>query len=70
MVPARHVRHVTIPGPRQFHGPHPGAWESGPSRVGQRTEEIAVMLDTFKPLGLAAGAGMIEQREYVYSWLR
>lgn len=53
-----------------IHGPHPGAWESGPSRVGQRTEEIAVMLDTFKPLGLAAGAGMIEQREYVYSWLR
>ena len=40
-----------------IYGPHPGAWESGPSRVGQRTEEIAVMLDTFKPLGLAAKAG-------------
>ena len=51
-----------------IHGPHPGAWETGPSRVGQRTEEVAVMLDTFRPLGLAAEAAAIEQREYIHSW--
>lgn len=51
-----------------IHGPHPGAWESGPARVGQRTEEVAVMLDTFRPLGLAATAITLESPGYVHSW--
>ena len=53
-----------------IHGPHPGAWQSGPSRVGQRTEEIAVMVDTFQPLALAHEALAIEHADYVYSWTR
>ncbi len=51
-----------------IHGPHPGAWESGPSRVGQRTEEVAVMLDTFRPLRLGRAALSVEKAGYVYSW--
>jgi len=51
-----------------IHGPHPSAWESGPSRVGQRTEEVAVMLDTFRPLRLARAALAVENANYVYSW--
>ena len=51
-----------------IHGPHPGAWESGPSRVGQRTEEVAVMLDTFRPLRLGRRALAVENPDYVYSW--
>ena len=51
-----------------LHGPHPGSWESGPSRVGQRTEEIAVMLDTFKPLLLGPAALAAERPDYVMSW--
>ncbi|MEO8204118.1 MAG: homogentisate 1,2-dioxygenase [Betaproteobacteria bacterium] len=51
-----------------IHGPQPAAWESGPSRVGQRTEETAVMLDTFKPLALGPAARATERADYVLSW--
>jgi len=51
-----------------IHGPHPGAWESGPARVGQRTEEVAVMLDTFRPLRIAPAAQSVEDPRYVHSW--
>jgi homogentisate 1,2-dioxygenase len=51
-----------------LHGPHPGSWENGPSRVGQRTEEIAVMLDTFNPLLLGPAALASERPDYVMSW--
>ncbi|MGH9171303.1 MAG: homogentisate 1,2-dioxygenase [Acidimicrobiales bacterium] len=52
------------------HGPHPGSLERAADRVGQRTEEYAVMLDTFRPLGLAAGALDVEQPNYIQSWNR
>ncbi len=51
-----------------IHGPQPAAWASGPSRVGQRTEETAVMLDTFKPLALGPAARATERTDYVLSW--
>jgi homogentisate 1,2-dioxygenase len=51
-----------------IHGPHPGAWEAGPTRIGQRTEEVAVMLDTFRPLGIAATGAALEQPGYIHSW--
>lgn len=51
-----------------IHGPHPAAWESGPSRVGQRTEETAIMLDTFRPLELGAAGLSVENRGYILSW--
>jgi homogentisate 1,2-dioxygenase len=49
------------------HGPHPGAWQAGPARVGKRTEEVAVMLDTFKPLLLGAAARSVERVDYLHA---
>jgi homogentisate 1,2-dioxygenase len=51
-----------------IHGPHPAAYEAAASRVGQRTEEIAVMLDTFKPLLLAPAALASQKADYYTSW--
>lgn len=44
------------------HGPHPGAYEAS---IGQtRTDELAVMLDTYKPLSATAAALAIEDPAY------
>lgn len=51
-----------------IHGPQPGSVEKAVERVGRRTEETAVMLDTFKPLKLAAQAHDIEDPDYIKSW--
>jgi homogentisate 1,2-dioxygenase len=51
-----------------IHGPHPGAVEGSLTRIGQRTEEVAVMLDTFQPLQMAASAVALEDARYVHSW--
>ncbi len=49
------------------HGPHPGAMERS---IGQeRTEELAVMVDTFKPLQLTQAALDIDDQDYWSSWL-
>ncbi|MEM9907786.1 MAG: homogentisate 1,2-dioxygenase, partial [Cyanobacteria bacterium P01_D01_bin.44] len=49
------------------HGPHPGTYEAS---IGQkRTEELAVMIDTFRPLQVTPEATALEDRGYVYSWL-
>lgn len=49
------------------HGPHPGRAEAS---VGQpRTDELAVMLDTFRPLTVARAALAIEDLDYTTSWL-
>lgn len=49
------------------HGPHPGAAERS---IGQtKTEELAVMVDTFKPLMLTEAAMGIEDPDYHKSWL-
>jgi homogentisate 1,2-dioxygenase len=48
------------------HGPQPGLVEK--SLGMRRTEELAVMWDTFKPLRLAALAAELDQPEYAYSW--
>lgn len=49
------------------HGPHPGTYEGSIGK--EKTEELAVMVDTFRPLRLARNAHDIEDKEYVYSWL-
>lgn len=50
------------------HGPQPGAVESS---LGQtRTEELAVMLDTFRPLNLTRAAEELEDDSYASSWKR
>ncbi len=49
------------------HGPHPGAYERS---IGKKdTEELAVMVDTFKPLKLTKQALGIEQTDYSKSWI-
>jgi homogentisate 1,2-dioxygenase len=48
------------------HGPHPGAVEKS---IGQKeTAELAVMVDTFRPLQLTKAAQNIEDDSYVMSW--
>ena len=48
------------------HGPHPGAVEK--SIGAKETKELAVMVDTFRPLMLTKQALEIENRNYVMSW--
>ncbi len=49
------------------HGPHPGTYEGSIGR--EKTEELAVMVDTFRPLRLTGHALEIEDEDYAYSWL-
>jgi len=49
------------------HGPHPGTVESSLGK--KETDELAVMIDTFRPLLVSREAGQIEDRAYVRSWL-
>lgn len=49
------------------HGPHPGAVERSIGK--EKTEELAVMVDTFKPLMLTEEAMKIADEEYYKSWL-
>jgi homogentisate 1,2-dioxygenase len=49
------------------HGPHPGRTEQS---IGQeRTEELAVMMDTFRPLRVSTAALAVEDADYHRSWL-
>ena len=49
------------------HGPHPGAYERS---IGQKeTLELAVMVDTFKPLKITQAAIDMQDETYAYSWL-
>ncbi len=49
------------------HGPHPGAYERS---IGEKeTHELAVMIDTFKPLKLTKQALSIDDGKYYKSWL-
>jgi homogentisate 1,2-dioxygenase len=48
------------------HGPHPGAVEK--SIGAKETKELAVMVDTFRPLMLTRQALEIENGNYVMSW--
>ena len=49
------------------HGPHPGTYEGSIGK--ERTDELAVMIDTFRPLQLTSHALAIEDEGYAYSWL-
>ncbi len=49
------------------HGPHPGAYEGS---IGtQRTDELAVMCDTYKPFRLTTVAQSLEDERYHTSWV-
>ncbi len=49
------------------HGPHPGRTEESIGKT--RTNELAVMLDSFRPLLVSAEALSIEDQDYYRSWL-
>lgn len=49
------------------HGPQPGSVEASIGKEG--TEEIAVMIDTFRPLSLGPGARDAEDDAYAWTWL-
>jgi homogentisate 1,2-dioxygenase len=49
------------------HGPHPGKYEGS---IGmKKTDEYAVMLDTFRPLRIGKDALEVDDPKYPYSWL-
>ena len=50
------------------HGPHPGTVENSIGK--EKTEELAVMIDPFKPLMLTEDAIAIEDESYHKSWWR
>jgi homogentisate 1,2-dioxygenase len=50
------------------HGPHPGTYEASIGTT--RTDELAVMIDTFKPLLPTEHAAAIEDRDYNTGWVR
>lgn len=49
------------------HGPHPGTIVA--SRAAIRTDELAVMVDTARPLRLTSQALALDDENYPYSWL-
>ena len=49
------------------HGPHPGAMERSIGKT--ETDELAVMVDTFKPLKLTVDAMGIDDGKYYKSWV-
>ena len=50
------------------HGPQPGSVEA--SREALRTEEVAVMIDTFAPLGVSDAARAVADPDYPWTWAR
>ena len=49
------------------HGPHPGAYEGSIGKTA--TNELAVMIDTFRPLSLTTQALALQDETYASSWL-
>jgi len=59
--------HITLPPAGIPHGPAPGAYERS---IGKKeTEELAVMIDTFKPLMVTENALRIDDGKYYQSWM-
>ena len=48
------------------HGPQPGKYEDSIGK--KKTEELAVMIDTFKPLNVAKVPKSIDDKDYPLSW--
>ena len=49
------------------HGPQPGKIEE--SLGAKETNELAVMIDTFKPLNMTKAALSVDDKDYPYSWI-
>ena len=63
---ARSDVHATLHPGGIAHGPHPGTVEASIGKKG--TEELAVMVDTFRPLRLTETALANEDADYMLSW--
>jgi homogentisate 1,2-dioxygenase len=48
------------------HGPHPGTYEGSIGK--KKTDELAVMVDTFRPLRLTERAAAFDEPSYAMSW--
>ena len=59
---------ISLHPPGFVHGPQPGSRERSVDAT--RTEEIAVMVDTFNPLALSADALAVSDPSYTQSWAR
>lgn len=59
--------HITLHPGGIPHGPHPGAMERSIGKTG--TDELAVMIDTFKPLMLTEAALKVADGDYYKSWI-
>jgi homogentisate 1,2-dioxygenase len=59
--------HITLHPGGIPHGPHPGAYERSIGKT--ETEELAVMIDTFKPLKVTESALALDDGVYFQSWL-
>ena len=49
------------------HGPQPGKYHSSIGK--EKTDELAVMIDTFKPLNITEAARSIDDKDYPLSWM-
>jgi homogentisate 1,2-dioxygenase len=59
--------HITLHPGGIPHGPHPGAMERS---IGKKeTQELAVMVDTFRPLMLTEEALALDDGKYFHSWI-
>jgi homogentisate 1,2-dioxygenase len=58
---------VTLHAAGATHGPQPGAVENSLGK--SATDELAVMVDTFAPLGIAESALALEDERYYRSWI-
>jgi len=59
--------HITLHPGGIPHGPHPGAMERS---IGKKeTQELAVMVDTFRPLMLTEEALKLDDGKYFHSWI-
>jgi homogentisate 1,2-dioxygenase len=59
--------HITLHPGGIPHGPHPGAMERSIGKT--KTDELAVMVDTFQPLMITEAAMKIDDGKYFKSWL-
>jgi homogentisate 1,2-dioxygenase len=61
-------RSISLHPPGFVHGPQPGSYERSVDKT--RTEELAVMLDTFRPLQVTETALAVSDPDYITSWSR
>jgi homogentisate 1,2-dioxygenase len=59
---------ISLHPPGFVHGPQPGSRER--SETETRTEEVAVMIDVFRPLQLSDAARALHDPDYPFSWAR